>query len=639
MKFGKVRKNLLIFCLVVSIGIHIGAVWFLYFYPPAFETDEKMSLLKSSPHTIVPKEEEDLLVEKMEKALEESLNSAVASNILSHPGLNVAKAKSVEADQESSKQEAEVHFARKLDVCPPKLREEELVLTKGPEEFAASLPPLFDPQQESSLSDFALEEDSEESPFQYKTEKYASVDFVDHRFSDETPAIAEPFKDDFTMTTEQFSPTALPLHTQNGITPQFAVSLVKLCTPNYETTSAEASEEQMFTQLQESTVPKLVLPNSVDYLRSQWVKRSLAEKRLPQLEHYGIEELASNLEYQDDIEVELSLMPAPDGEKYLFSLTVQPSLDLQSEPLGQNFYFLIDRSSSIEKHKFSRFKKAVQRSLVALNEKDHFNIVIFDRNVVKLSDRTLPVTPKTIEMAETFLENEKGKTHFAATEVYSAIDKMLPEKMSPDELHSVILITDGNTMLSGQKQRNAISEWAKKYEGLANFYTAAAGKGNNLVLLDLLSYATGGKLLYSDTNAGFPRKLVRLIKDLHEPLVKNVSIEVIPSASNAKASLYPYSQMLPPMFANQPYTITGTVDELCDLSVFIQGRNRDKWLNIRKKISIKEASKNSRTLEKTWATSQSKVCYDHFLKNGKSTHLKEAVQIVTPYRGLIATEQ
>ena len=253
--------------------------------------------------------------------------------------------------------------------------------------------------------------------------------------------------------------------------------------------------------------------------------------------------------------------------------------------------------------------------------------------------KTLPVTPKTIQMAEDFLEGQNSKTHFAATEVYSSLEKMLPERYDADELHSVILITDGNTLLSSSKQKKAIAEWSGKYEGSVNFYAAAAGRGNNLVLLDLLSYTTAGTMLYSDTNAGFPRKLVRLIKELHNPIIKNITIEAQPADSHARVTLYPKIAQLPPMFADKPYTIVGTIDELCDITLYIQGRNHDQWLNIRKDISFKEGIRNSRHLEKLWATTQSRICYDHFLKNGQSTHLKEAVQIVAPYRGVIASEQ
>ncbi len=640
MKFGEIRKSLLMFCFMASIALHIGAVWFLFSNSYSLDISEAHSLVKPAPTpVIVPKENEELLVEKIEKALEESLNTVTLASVKNEKYEEIVRDEKYFEEEEGAIEEVSFSPAKTLYISKPKVRKEDLTpIQKISNEFASNLPPLFDPQREASLKDFVLEDEFDEDPLSYQIEKYASVDFSDPDVIEKSEPIAPAVEDDYTMTDQQFFPSAHPTHTIDGLDPHFAASLKKLKTPQQET-KAELIDKKHISQLSESTTPKMVLPNSVDYLRSKWLKQSLAERSLHELEYYGLEEVATQLQWEEEIEIDLSLMPAPEGNKYVFSLTIHPEFETECLAMDQNFYFLIDRSSSIEKHKFNRFTRAVQRSLAALHEGDKFNIYIFDKNVSKLSSLALPVTPKTIQMAEDFLDGQNAKTHFAATEVFSSLDQMLPAQFDPDELHSVILITDGNTLLSSQKQKMALAGWVKKYEGLVNFYASASGKNNNLVLLDVLSYSTAGKMLYSDTNAGFPRKLVHLIKDLHNPLVKNISVELTADDPNARVLVYPQSKALPPIFAGQPYTIVGSIDELCDLTLYIQGKNHDKWLNIRKKLSLDTAARGGRILEKLWAHTQSKICYDHFLKNGKSTHLKEAVEIVTPYRGMIATEQ
>lgn len=637
MKFGEIRKSLMIFCLSASIALHIGAIWFLYVHPFSFVESEPLAKMKPAPTPqIIPKDPEELLVEKMEKALEESLNTVVAMNPTQD---NSSIAEESESEQDEVFEKTTVRLASKPKRMQGGLREEELILSSLSEgEFASSMPPPFDPELGASLAEFALEEELNEDLFPYQSEKMASVDFSDHRLVDNPPSTAQVIEDDYTMTDSQFSPTAMPTHQAEGLASQFVASLKKLKSTE-KVKQCEAKEEKLFSELTESTTPRLVLPNAVDYLRSQWIKRSLAERHLPALDHYGLEAIASNVEWEDDVDVDISMMPTADGSKYIFSLTIHPEFETEVQSMGQNFYFLIDRSSSVEKQKFNRFKRAVQRAMTALRDGDRFNIYVFDKNIAKLSDHALSVTPKSIQMAEDFLDKQTGKTHFAAGDVFTTLDKMLPERFNPDEMHSVILITDGNTLMNGQKQKSILGNWAKKYDGNVNFYTAAAGKGNNLVLLDMLSYITGGKLLYSDTNAGFPRKLVSLVRDLHHPIVKNVSIEVSSLDPNGNVSLFPRGQLLPPMYSGKSYTVLGTVDELCDLTLFIQGKNHDRWLNIRKKLTLHDAPRGGRSLDKQWASAQSKICYDHFLKNGKITHLKEAKQIVAPYKGIIAQEQ
>lgn len=640
MKLGATKKPLLALCIALSFLFHVGVIWFFVSHPVYLDSrDTKTALKPTHNPTLIPKEQDEILVERIEKALEESLNNAQIASHAFPENRSTAWQNDVFQDEEMSEEETEPPVTKTLFVSKASIREGELAfVSSAPSDFASSMPPPFDPDFEASLRDFALDDEIEESSLSYESEKSNSIDLTQSFATSETPSFSSALEDDFTLTDQQFFPSSMPTHDEKGLTPDFISLLKRLKTPKMEL-SEEISEEKVFSELKESSAPKLILPNSVDYLRSQWVKRSLAERNLPDLDFYGLGEISTQLEWEEDVDVDFALMSLPEGNKYVFSLTFYPEFATEHNPMQQNFYFIIDRSSSVEKHKFNRYKRAVQRAMAALHEGDHFNIFVFDKNISKLSDRTLPVTPKTIERAEDFLEDLTSKPHFASGEIFDTIEKVLPSQLDPDQLHSVILITNGNTSLSSQKQKSALSTWAKKFEGLVNFYASASGKGNNLVLLDLLSYCTGGKMLYSDTNAGFPRKLVHLIKDLHNPLVKNVHVEVTPSDPNAQVRIHPNASFLPPMFANQPYTLTGTIDELCDLTVFIQGRNHDKWLNIRKPLSLKNAPQGGRSLEKTWASTQAKMCYDHFLKNGKSTHLKEAVEIVSPYRGVIASEQ
>ncbi len=639
MHVGAIRKPLLIFCILASIALHLAAVWALYFHPFIYETTDELAGMRPDPTPkIVPKEQEDLLVEKIERALEESLNTVIVSAKTKDNYFDVAEDETLD-ENDMQLETASYPHPKTLFASEPKVNEEQLVIIPEPSsEFFASMPPLFDPDLRASLADFALEEDFEE-PLFFEPEKYASVDFSDQTISKTPPpAAAQAIQDDYTMTDQQFLPSALPTHSSEGLDPKFLASLQKLSTRSKETKS-ELLFEETFS---DNASKKLVLPNAVDYLRSQWIKRSIAESDLPDFDHYGFEtaETVASAENTIDLDVDVMLMPSPEGNgKYVFSLTISPEFDAKCQPMKQNFYFILDRSSSIEKHKFSRFKRSVQRAMAALHEGDNFNIYIFDKNVVRLSSKNLPVCPKAIEAAESFLESQNGRGPVGGTQTYSSIEEILPKTFSENELHSVILITDGNTILSSQKQRRSIGQWTDKYNGNVNFYAAASGKGNNLVLLDLLSYSTGGKLVYSETNAGFPRKLVRLVKDLHYPLVKNIAIDAQIAAGEGDIHLYPRNNFLSPMFLGQPYTITGTVDTLCDFTLTLKGKNNNQHLNLRKTISLEDGLRGGRMLEKTWALTQSKICYDHFLKSGKSSHLKQAVQAVAPYKGAIASEQ
>lgn len=581
MKFGEIRKPLMIFCLSASVALHCGAVWVIHSHPLLLSREDTTVLMKTAP-TIITKDNAELLVEQMEKALEESLNKVIAVAHFSKPNEPIAQEEPLEPDPPAAT--PIVHEE------PPQI------------ECAAPLPQIFEPVIEEDLAEFAL------------SEPVTSLVQSEVTLPNEV-TMAQTTEDDYTMTDQQFSPDALP---NSQLDFHSLTEVLKVGTKEQTITEA-----RLFTDLQEGTTPQLILPNAVDSLRSEWIKRSTAEISLPDLDYYGFDKVAANLKWQEDLDVEVTFMPDPKTNKYIFSLSIDPEFEETSEGMRQNFYFVIDRS--VEKHKLSRFKMAVQRSLAALCEGDSFNIYYFDKYITKLSEKNLAVTPRTIQAAEEFLEFDTK----AAKESFRSLEALLPTHFEPNELHSIILLTDGASLHTPQKQKKLLNQLAER--GNVNFYTAAAGKGNNLVLLDLLGYASAGKLLYCDTNAGFPRKMVQLIKNLHNPIVKDLTIEISPTASNAKIDLHPHGGFLPPMFAGQPYVLTGTVDELCDFTLFIQGKNRDKHINVRKRISLKEAPSGGRTLEKLWADTQAKICYEHFLENGKALYLKEAEAINENY--------
>lgn len=623
MKFSDIRKPLLFFCLAASIFLHVGAVLFFYFNPISLSQMSAKALLKSSNASeILPKEAEEVLAEKMEKALEDSLNQAIS--IAKHTDF------SPELSEENNKEEKIAKVS--ISTAPIVKQEGTLVLEQSSLDFTASLPPAFDPEAEAALNEFALEDELADNALpHYESEKYASIDFSDHSFYSGAASSAEPFQDDYSLKEERFQPKAVQAETQKPLSPQFITSLKKLKV----LTPTTAQEKEPFEDLSESNYPKLVLPNAVDYLREQWLKKNLAEYKMPDLGHYGLQEVTTQLETEEDIDIDISLMPDAENRKYIFSLTLHPNFQMDYEPLEQNFYFVIDKT--VDKQKFSRYKRSVQRSLAALKEGDNFNIYIVDKRITKLSDEILPVNFRTIKTAEEFLEQTTIKSDHP-TGLFTSLESILPHRISSDEMHSVILISDGNNLFNAKNQKQLIETWNKKFEGNVNIYSAACGQGNNLVTLDMLSYISSGKTLYSDTNAAFPRKLVRLVKDLHDPIAKHINVDVTTKDKNAKVSLFPNNQLRPPLFLNQDYTIVGTVDELCDFTLFIQGYGRSRCFNIHKRISLKEATTGGRTLEKQWANARSKICYEQFLKNGKIAHLKEAKELVAPYHGTISLD-
>jgi len=305
--------------------------------------------------------------------------------------------------------------------------------------------------------------------------------------------------------------------------------------------------------------------------------------------------------------------------------------------MRQNYYFLIDRSNSIAKHRFGVFKKAVVKALEHLEEGNTFNIFIFDRKIKSFHEKNLPITKSNIRDAEAFLEKESAGGLFAAGDLFTALNKAFPETIADDEAHTVLLLSDGETILKSKKQHQAIKSWMAKSGGKIDLYTAAVGADNNLPLLDLMSTLNKGKLLHSATNSAFPRKFAKSALDLQNPLIKELEVTVIRSDKESQVTLYPRQVRLPTLY-QRPYTIIGTIDQLSPFTLLILGKHQGEEIMIEKQISFDDAKIGDRALEKKWAIEQAHLQYELFLKEGNATYLNEAKELLKSQHISLASE-
>lgn len=611
MKKLKTGKLLFLSCLFVSLVLH-GGVLLFFFKAPLYLKQRWSSFWigASDPANVLVLENNEELLKKVNHALEESFKDLLTSNrnsLKQNPSLVTGNP-------------TQTSTAANKKCAAPLSPQDVASFDLEPVRSGSSLPyDLFE------LGDLEKSEGADIA------EEFESLGVVANESK------RQGLVDDFTLPPSHSE--ALPDSGQNSDSDkreEFAQFLQK----HYEE-SAILEERSDLTEILEEKSPQSPAPyahtNSVGHLLDEWVNKPLAETRLPQVEHYGISEIANSILWEEEIDVEIAFRSNDEG-KYIFSLMIHPDFEIDAEPLQQNFYFIIDRSNSIKKFRFDGYKRAVQRALSALQEGDKFNIYILDKDLVRLSEKNLHFSAKTKKLAEEFLDIEQYKPFFSSNDLYESLSRLFPFTNASDEVHSAILISDGNTLLDSAKQRKAIFRWTQKNKGKFNLYTASAGQGNNLVLLDLLSYTTSGKMVYSDTHASFPRKLVKLVKDLHQPMIKEVTVDAVSKDPGNNVSIFPTKVLLPPLYQKKAFSVVGTIDDITDFTLYIQGQNRGRWLNIRKTLSFKDAVKGGRSLDKLWAHTQANNHYDEFLKEGKISHLNEAKTILAPFKDVICLD-
>ena len=219
------------------------------------------------------------------------------------------------------------------------------------------------------------------------------------------------------------------------------------------------------------------------------------------------------------------------------------------------------------------------------------------------------------------MEKQQSGNLFAAADLYKSLEKALPASVSENDVNIAILLSDGESVLKSKKQQKKLKELVQKIRGNVSLYTATAGTGNNNSFLNMLSSLCGGKFLYSDTHASFPRRLAKLVLDLRHPVSTHVEVTAFPADRDTQITL---SSAPPLLYVSQPYTIVGTCDDLSDFSLIIEGKHDDEWMRIEKQISFSNAKTGGKDLEKKWSDVEAQKLYELFLKEGDISHFEKA---------------
>jgi hypothetical protein len=341
---------------------------------------------------------------------------------------------------------------------------------------------------------------------------------------------------------------------------------------------------------------------------------------------YGLPALELQ-EWSEFFNVDIKTYPKEEGG-FLFSIHLAPKVDLSEYRLKQNYLFVVDNSNSVDKHRYQTAKKAVSRAISALRPGDFFNILILDSSVTKLSESSQPLNKNSVVQAEEFLEKHSKRHYGAATDLYTTLTKILSPGLNsgiqPEEVVTVILISDGDSPLKPAQQRKKINSWIEANHDRITLYAATAGQGNNLSSLKMLSLANRGSLLYSDTHAAFPRKLAKLVMDLRYPIAKQMTASVSSQDPSNRIAILPPSSRLPNLFSDHPYVLIGSCDKLLDFTLLLEGKNKDQVFSIKKTISLSKAKQGSRLLLKQWGTEKAHELLDQYIQEGTATLLQQA---------------
>ena len=331
------------------------------------------------------------------------------------------------------------------------------------------------------------------------------------------------------------------------------------------------------------------------------------------------------MQERDDFTFDVKIMEE-DENGYVFSATLKPLEINPKKQMKQNIYFVIDHTNSIDKLRFALYKRGVEKALSVLKPEDKFNIVFVDKKIVKFSQDPLFASEKNIRNAIRFIQKQEHGSWFAVGDVYTMLPTVFPKHLADDELHTAILLSDGECSLKPDQKQKIISKWIAHNVGKVALYTATASGNNNLLLLDLISRTSRGSLLYSDTNASFPRKLTKLVSTFSKPIAKDIVATIIETDKTTPITLYCDGTHLPNLYSERPLTIVGHTKDPQDFTLLIQGHDGINPFSIRKRISLQNSTV-AKNLSKPYASELAYLFYKQFLTEGKALYLNKAKKL------------
>lgn len=402
-----------------------------------------------------------------------------------------------------------------------------------------------------------------------------------------------------------------------------------------KTTITPQTSLQLFSEINHTTS---LVATKVDLLPSRKKAATLNQSSRNTQENLSklpsLHELQT-LSLSEEFTIDLEITPNTKGKGYLFSINLEPVVDKLKSGSAQNFIFLVDRSSSIDKNRFQVFKQAISKALLYLKEEDTFNILTFDTEIAKMSHDSVYVDSSTKHSAKRFLETQRRGYKYVLPNLYNILLSVHSMTKNSPLPTTVILLTNGKTLENFNPQDELLSRLVSTNQYGFTLFTACSSQNNNTLMLEILSHLNKGEFMHSQTNAAFPRKLAAFVKHAGYLLAKDIHISAATPNSDINIEFFPDTSLAPNLYGDRPYTIVGKIDKLCDFDLVLQGRFCDNWLNITKKISFKTARNGGHSIYKNYTMQTAYNNYRIFLNEGNTAYLEEAKKVLQPFNSSI----
>lgn len=332
---------------------------------------------------------------------------------------------------------------------------------------------------------------------------------------------------------------------------------------------------------------------------------------------------------ENDFEVVIRTMPKKSGVGHDFSILLSPNQQASLDKITNHVYFLIDRSVTIEEHRFFTFLKGVVQAADYLDEGTPFNIVFFDTESEWFENEDLIAKKSTSAHLRKNLKGipQRGKSNIQT--FCKLVGELKTRAENSADAYTLILLSDGRFMKNIRIHRYPIREIVEEIPDNFSLYAVATSDNNNMAMLNTLTGLCHGDTVYTKTHSAFGRKLSALTKRVHNPLGYSVKVTQIDGTDSTK--LYDTEIVSAQLYADKVFKIYGETKEKQEFTLLIQAFNGDRWLNIPKKITFDKAISSPSRLSHDIAQHEALSDIHQYLKTGDLEALNQAKDLLVSH--------
>lgn len=213
------------------------------------------------------------------------------------------------------------------------------------------------------------------------------------------------------------------------------------------------------------------------------------------------------------------------SDRYVLARVHAPLSARTRERLPVNVAFVLDRSGSMSGSKIDLAKRAVDRALLGLDDRDRFSVVVYDNEIDVVMEST-DASPEAKRTAMQRLSGIDARGSTALAEGWLRGAEQVALRQDEEVLSRVLLLTDGLANVGitdhAELERHATE---LRRRGIATT-TFGVGADFDETLLQAMAQAGGGHFYFVERAQQIPDLITSELGEVLEVVARDVTIEV-----------------------------------------------------------------------------------------------------------------